>query len=162
MARRIIEGGVKAHDQAFMQMALRQALKACEADEVPIGAIVVSPEGNIVGAGYNQTEQLHSQSRHAEVQAIEQAGTVANDWRLSDCTIYVTVQPCLMCIGLICLSRISRVVYGAASPLFGYDLEKEKLPELYQKHLKGITSGVLEDESQRLIEEFFQKKRIEG
>ena len=163
MAGRIIEpGGVKAHDQAFMQKALGQALKAFEADEIPIGAIVVSPEGNIIGAGYNQTELQHSQSRHAEVLAIEQAGKVANTWRLSDCTMYVTVQPCLMCMGLICLSRIMRVVYGAESPVFGYDLGKEGFPAVYQKHLKGISSGVLNEESQRLLEEFFKKRRKEG
>jgi len=159
MVNGIIEGGMKAYDQTFMRKALEQALKAFEADEVPIGAVVVNAEGTIIGAGYNRTEALHSQSRHAEVAAIEESGIEIQDWRLSDCTLYVTVEPCCMCMSLICLSRIARVVYGAESPLFGYQREKEYFPEMYRKHLKGITSGVLADEAHRLLEEFFQKKR---
>lgn len=160
MADRII--GPTAHDQPFMKKALAQAVLAAQADEVPIGAVVVSPEGNILGLGYNQTEKAHSQSRHAEVLAIEMAGQALADWRLVGCTLYVTVQPCLMCLGLIGLSRINRIVYGTVSPLFGYDLVKEDLPEVYQKHLKGITSGVLEGEAQEIIEEFFKKRRMKS
>ncbi len=158
MVNRIVEGGMRAYDQTFMHKAFEEAVKAYDADEVPIGAVVVTSEGAIIGSGYNQTEKSHSQSRHAEVLAIEQAGSTIRDWRLRGCTLYVTVEPCLMCMSLICLSRISRVVYGARSPLFGYQIEKELLPAVYKKHLKGVTSGVLEDESQRLIEEFFKKR----
>lgn len=161
MVNRII-GGTRAYDQTYMHKALEQAILAFEADEVPIGAIIVSAEGVVIGSGFNHTEHGYSQSYHAEVRAIEQAGIEGKDWRLTDCTLYVTVEPCLMCMSLVCLSRVSRVVYGAQSPLFGYQVEKEAFPEVYQKHLKGITSGVLSDESQKLIEDFFKKKRIQS
>ncbi len=146
-------------DDRFMSEALSLAERAAEDEEVPIGAVVVSPEGIIIGKGYNKTEQLCSQSRHAEVMAIEEAGSDLGDWRLEGCVLYVTVQPCLMCMALICLSRIERLVYGAESPLFGYSLDKEMLPELYKKHIKGITSGILAQEAQKYIENFFKRKR---
>lgn len=146
-------------DSYFMKKALVLARKAADQDEVPIGAVVVSAEGVILGSGYNQTVKKHTQSRHAEVCAIERAGKKMQDWRLDDCTIYVTLQPCIMCMGLMCLSRISRLVYGAQSPLFGYDSGFDSLPCFYKKHIKGITTGVLAEESQSLLEQFFKQKR---
>lgn len=162
MAGRIIETKsiVEAHDEIHMRKALDLARRAFEEDEVPIGAVIVSSEGTVIGAGSNKSEQLWSQSRHAEVIAIEEAGRHEKDWRLVDCTLYVTVQPCLMCMSLVALSRISRVVYGAESPLFGYHLDFEQLPRLYRKHIRGISSGVLQQEAQQLIETFFKEKRI--
>ncbi len=154
-----MDGRIIEDDRRYMRAALDLAEIAAQKDEVPIGAVVISPDGKIIGSGYNQTEQLYCQSRHAEVGAIEQAGKELKDWRLIDCTIYVTIQPCLMCISLIGLSRISRVVYGAESPLFGYHLDKESLPSIYKKHIGGISSGVLADETERLIEAFFKEKR---
>jgi tRNA(adenine34) deaminase len=148
-------------DSYFMQKALLLARKAAHADEVPIGAVVVSAEGVILGGGYNQTVKKHAQSRHAEVCAIERAGRRIHDWRLDNCTVYVTLQPCIMCMGLMCLSRISRLVYGAQSPLFGYD-GLDSLPCFYKKHLKGISAGVLAEESQSLLEQFFKQKRKKG
>ena len=149
-------------DAYFMQKALRLAEKAYQHDEVPIGAVVVSAEGKVLGRGYNRTEVDYSQSRHAEVCAIERAGKKLLDWRLDGCTLYVTLQPCIMCMSLICLSRVTRLVYGAESPLFGYHLDKEVLPRLYKKHIKGITSGILEEESKVLLERFFKQKRKKG
>ena len=146
-------------DEYYMEKALSLARKAYQLGEIPIGALIVSPEGQVLGSGYNMTESRHAQSEHAEIRAIEQAGKKALDWRLDECTIYVTLQPCLMCMSLICLSRIARLVYGATSPLFGYDLGKEGMPQVYQKHLKGVTSGVLADESKKLLEQFFKQKR---
>lgn len=146
-------------DQYFMRQAVELAQKAYECNEVPIGALVVSPEGLVLGVGYNTTEESHAQSRHAEVNAVEQAGKALCTWRLTGCTLYVTLQPCIMCMGLLCLSRIERLVYGAESSLFGYHLDKELLPALYKKHMKGITSGVLEAESKKLLEQFFTEKR---
>ena len=145
----------------YMQKALGLARIAYKKDEIPIGAVVVLDD-QIIGKGYNMTEQAHSQSRHAEVRAIEQAGRKLGDWRLDNCTLYVTLQPCLMCMGLICLSRITRLVYGAESPLFGFDFDKENLPCHYKKHMKGITTGVLEDESAMLLEKFFKQRRTYG
>jgi tRNA(adenine34) deaminase len=158
MVNRVISEA-RAYDQAYMYKALEQAVLAFEVDEVPIGAIVIDAEGTVIGFGYNQTEHTFSQSRHAEVGALEMAGASRKDWRLIECTLYVTLEPCLMCMSLACLSRVSRVVYGAPSPLFGYQVEKDFFPKFYQKHLKGITSGVLADEAEKLIEKFFQKKR---
>ena len=161
MANAIIVGEVLAYDESFMRQALQMALKAFDSDEVPIGALVVSPEGAVIGKGYNRTEALHSQSRHAEVCAIEQAGESSHGWRLIGCTLYVTVEPCIMCMGLVGLSRIVRVVYGAKSPLFGASLEREMLPSVY-KHIEGITSGICETEVEELMKRFFKDKRKKG
>lgn len=150
---------MESSDAYFMYKALELAQKAYELNEVPIGALIVSCDGQVLGKGYNRTEQDHCQSRHAEVCAIEKAGRKLQDWRLGGCTLYVTLEPCMMCISLVSLSRISRIVYGAASPLFGYHLDKELLPWLYKKHIKGITSGVLEQESKALLQQFFTYKR---
>ena len=161
MADTIIEGEVRAYDEVFMREALKMALKAYNEDEVPIGAVVVSPEGEIIGRGFNRTEQECTQSRHAEVCALEQAGKQVGDWRLSGCTLYVTVEPCIMCMGLIGLSRVKRVVYGAKSPLFGSTVDRDMLPSVY-KHIEGVTSGVGELEVQELMKSFFKKKRMKG
>jgi tRNA(adenine34) deaminase len=153
---------VHERDEYFMRFALLQAQRAYAKNEVPIGAIVISQTGAIMGRGYNTTEQDHTQRSHAEVKALAQAGKKLKDWRLEGCTLYVTVQPCCMCIGLVCLSRIERVVYGAESPFFGYHLDKESLPDLYKKHIKGITSGVLAHHAQALLKDFFRKQREKG
>lgn len=142
-----------------MRMALEQACKAQEKNEVPIGAIVVDAQEKVLGKGYNLTQTYYGQNNHAEIRAIAQAGRKIQDWRLDDCTLYVTLQPCLMCMSLIGLSRIKRLVYGAPSPLFGYHLDKEGLPDLYKKHIKGITSGILAQEAQLLLKNFFKNKR---
>jgi tRNA(adenine34) deaminase len=151
-------------DSYYMQQALELAEQALAHDEVPIGALVVDHvcdkiAGAIIGCGYNQTEYCKSQSRHAEVIAIEQAGQQRQDWRLDGCTLYVTLQPCLMCISLVGLSRIERVVYGAKSPLFGYDLDKELLPDLYKRQIKGVTSAVEAEQAEALLKKFFKTKR---
>lgn len=145
-----------------MQKALLLAKKAYALDEVPIGAVVVTDEGKVIGRGYNRTEQGCSQREHAEVKAMAQAGKHRGDWRLDGCTVYVTLQPCLMCVSLMCLSRVNRLVYGADSPLFGYDCEGEMLPKQYKTHLKGITTGVLAQEAKMLLEQFFRSKRNKG
>lgn len=149
-------------DNHFMALALEQAQKAFDAGEIPIGAVVASPSGEILGSGYNQTEMMHCQSRHAEIIAIENACKTRADWRLSNCTIYITLEPCFMCVGLITLSRIERIVFGAKSDLFGYDLDKYSLPDLYQKHIKGITGGVMVNEAQLLLKNFFKLQRKKG
>ena len=150
---------MNGNDNYFMKHALALAREAFERDEIPVGAVVVSPEGIIIGSGYNVTEGQFSQSRHAEVCAIERAGATQKSWRLEECTLYVTLEPCLMCMGLICLSRVERLVYAASSPLLGYSRDKEDLPPLYRKHIKGISAGVEADESKALLEHFFKHKR---
>jgi len=143
-----------------MQEALSLAEQAGQVGEVPIAALVVSPEGIVVGRGANRVEAAHCQAEHAEICAIRDACMRRADWRLVGCTIYVTLEPCIMCVGLILLSRVDRIVYAAESPLFGYRLDKQGMLALYMKHIKGVTSGVLENDSIRLLREFFSKKRI--
>lgn len=153
---------VHKYDDLFMSIALKEALKAYALREIPIGALVVSSEGKIIGRGYNTTEKDSTQRSHAEMKALAKAGKKMRDWRLEGCTLYVTVQPCCMCMGLICLSRVERVVYGAQSPLFGYVLDKEEMPDLYQKHIKGIQGGIKAHEAEVLIKSFFKERRKEG
>ena len=148
-------------DEIFMQLALEQAKRASSNLEIPVGAVIVSPVGKIIAKAYNQTEKKYSQANHAEVIAIEKAGIKLQDWRLDGCTLYVTLEPCLMCIGLVCLSRIERLVFGAKSPLFGcgIDADNQILPNLYNKHIKNITHGILKDEAAILLKNFFKSKR---
>lgn len=146
-------------DLYYMNLALKQARKAARQDEIPVGAVIISPYGELVGTGYNQVEKKQCQREHAEVRAISQATKKQKDWRLDGCTLYVTLEPCMMCISLIALSRISRVVYGAPSPVFGYNLDKEGVLALYTRQIKNITSGVAAEESAALLRDFFKKKR---
>lgn len=149
-------------DQKYMTLALKQAKKAYELGEVPIGAIITSPDGKVLGQGYNKTESSNCQSRHAEVIAIEKACKKIGDWRLTDCSIYMTLEPCLMCFALIGLSRIKKLVYGAKSPLFGYHIDNLCSNGLYQKHIKEIYSGVCSDVITVLLKQFFKDKRKKG
>jgi tRNA(adenine34) deaminase len=149
------------HDDFFMDKALIVARQGGEQGEVPIGAVVVDAYGTVIGQGYNLVEAYHCQSHHAEVQAIENACTTRSDWRLNQCTLYVTLEPCMMCVSLSALSRIERIVYGAPSPLFGYHLDKEGVLTLYTRHIKNITSGVRADEAAALLKEFFRKERCD-
>lgn len=146
-------------DTIFMRHALEQAQKAFDCDEVPIGAIVVTAQGAIIGDGYNEVERLHSQTAHAECRAIERAGQALHDWRLEGCWIYVTLEPCSLCMNLIVLSRVAGVVFGAQSPLFGYHLDNALSIELYKKSTLALVSGVCEEESKELLKQFFTKKR---
>lgn len=145
-------------DIVFMQKALRQAQKAFLHDEVPIGALIVDAQGFIIGRGYNQVEKRKQQRAHAEVLAITQASKKINDWRLDGCTLYVTLEPCMMCMGLIRLSRISRVVYGSESKLFGYQLDKKDQHSLYKRKI-DIEKGLLAQESAGILKQFFKQKR---
>lgn len=149
-------------DKKFMKKALEMAQKAFDKSEVPIGAIVVNKSGKIIGRGYNLTEKLNSQIHHAEIISIKKASKKLNDWRLAGCTMYVTLEPCLMCLGLISISRISRIVYGAKSTLFGSDIDNLVLPDLYKKHMEEIVSGVMVNEALELLKKFFKKKRVKS
>lgn len=142
-----------------MKEALRLAEKAFLEGEVPVGAIVVK-EGKIIGRGYNQRERLNDPTAHAEILAITAAAGTLEDWRLTDCTIYVTKEPCPMCAGAIINSRVSQLVFGA------YDEEKGCCGSLYQlcgdRRLDSKTAvkgGVEEEKCTVLLQEFFQSKR---
>ncbi|MGM9862271.1 MAG: nucleoside deaminase [Muribaculaceae bacterium] len=144
-------------DERFMQMALQQAQLALEADEVPIGAVVVAGE-RVLGRGHNLTESLRDVTAHAEMQAITAAEQTLGGKYLSGCTLYVTVEPCLMCAGAIAWSQISRIVVGAADPKRGYSTFI--VPGSHPFHPKAtITTGVLAEECAALMKDFFASKR---
>lgn len=146
-------------DHYYMERALTCAHKAYEQDEVPIGAVVVDNNGVIIGRGYNRVEQLSSQNAHAEIRALVAATKKRNDWRLDGCWLYVTLEPCTMCMGLIALSRLEGVVFGAASPLFGYRLDKDADIWLYKKDAVQSIEGVCALQSTEILKKFFKKQR---
>ena len=150
----------KLDHEKYMAQALKQAKKSYEIGEVPIGAIVVDKNGKIIGRGYNKMEHLKCQTGHAEVTAIQKACKKNNDWRLSSCWIYVTLEPCVMCFGLIQLSRIKGIVFGARSPLFGFgfDTINNKSLPLLKKDL-AIFEGIKKYECTAILKKFFQNIR---
>ena len=147
-------------DQYFMGEALRQATKAYKAEEVPIGAVVVR-EGHIIGRSFNQVELLKDATAHAEMLALTQAEEAFGDWRLSDCTLYVTKEPCPMCAGAIVHVRLARVVFGVSDPkagAAGSALNLLQFPTL--NHHCSITGGVREAECRALLQRFFAEQRL--
>ena len=149
-------------DTFFMEQALQQAHKAFDADEVPIGCVVVNPEGKIIGRANNMVEQKNTQLAHAEMIALQKAGRKNEDWRLEDCWLYVTLEPCAMCMHMALLSRIGGVVFGARSPLFGFHLDNDLSLALYKKSAPCIIEGVCADKAALLLKRFFQSKRKKG
>ncbi len=141
-------------DEYFMNIALQQAQQALEQDEVPIGAIVVA-NNKVIGKGFNQTELLHDVTAHAEMIAITAASNAVGSKYLSECTLYVSIEPCVMCAGALAWSRISKVVYGASEPKFGYSLTDEQIISSKTE----IVQGVLQEEAASLMTEFFKSKR---
>jgi tRNA(adenine34) deaminase len=147
------------NDVYYMRKALALAQKAAAGKEVPVGALVVSSTGEILGRGYNKVILKKTQIMHAEMIALDKASRKLGDWRLNNCTLYVTLQPCLMCLGFATLSRVSRIVYGAESPLFGVSLDKGTIPDLYKKHIAQVVAGVCGQEAQQIVVSFFKKRR---
>lgn len=141
-------------DIYFMRQALIEAQKAGERDEVPIGAVVVC-QGRIIARGYNLTETLTDVTAHAEMQAITAAANFLGGKYLIDCTLYVTVEPCIMCAGALGWSQISRIVYGAADEKRGF----ARFAPLALHPKTEVLSGVLEEECSKLVKDFFKKKR---
>lgn len=146
----------------YMNMALEQAQAAFYADEVPVGAIIVCQE-KVVAAAHNQREMLHDPTAHAEMIAITQAAEGLQSWRLSDCTLYVTLEPCPMCAGAILQARIPKIVYGAMDPKAGAAHSLfQLLGDARLNHQSEVISGVESERCGRILTEFFQKKRAEG
>jgi tRNA(adenine34) deaminase len=148
-----------AGDEHFMREALRQAAKAYEADEVPVGAVVVRA-GRIIARAYNQVELLKDATAHAEMLALTQAEAAVGDWRLTDCDLYVTKEPCAMCAGALVHVRIHRVIFGCAdlgAGAAGSVINLLHLPPL--NHQCDTTSGVLQSECSVILQDFFRKKR---
>ena len=148
-------------DAHFMGEALRQAVRAYEAEEVPVGAVIVR-EGRIIARASNQVELLKDATAHAEMLALTQAQAAVGDWRLTDCTLYVTKEPCPMCAGAIVHTRLARVVFGAGDAkggAAGGALNLLQFPTL--NHQCEITSGVRVDECVALLKGFFAARRNE-
>jgi tRNA(adenine34) deaminase len=146
-------------DAVFMREALRLAEKARQAEEVPVGC-VVAWAGKIVGRAYNQVELLKDATAHAEMLALTQAEAAVGDWRLIDCDLYVTKEPCPMCAGAIVHTRIRRVIFGCADPRAGAAgsiINLLQMPQL--NHRCQITSGVLQNECAAILQDFFRKQR---
>lgn len=141
-------------DEHFMRLALNEAKKAYEAQEIPIGAIVVA-QGKIIGRGYNLTEQLNDVTAHAEMQAFTAAAQTLGGKYLKDCTLYVTIEPCVMCAGASYWTQISRIVYGATEDKRGFTRINQNL--LHPKTL--LKGGILAAECGALMTAFFQNKR---
>jgi tRNA(adenine34) deaminase len=149
-------------DEIFMREALRLAEKARSADEVPIGAVVVR-EGKIIARAYNQVELLKDATAHAEMLALTAAEAALGDWRLTDCDLYVTKEPCPMCAGAVVHTRIRRVVFGCPDTRAGAGGTVMNLlanPSL--NHRCQITSGVLENECGAILQDFFRRKRADA
>ena len=148
-------------DENFMREALRQAQKANEAGEVPVGAVIVR-EGKIIARAYNQVELLKDATAHAEMLALTQAEAAVGDWRLTECDLYVTKEPCAMCAGALVYTRIRRVIFGCTDPVAGAAgsvMNLLQMPAL--NHRCDIASGVLQDECATIPQDFFRKRRNE-
>lgn len=146
-------------DEYFMREALRQALKARKAGEVPIGAVIVRA-GKITARAYNQVELLKDATAHAEMLALTQAEAAVGDWRLTDCDLYVTKEPCAMCAGALVHTRIRRVIFGCADPgagAAGSVINLLQLPTL--NHRCDIAPGVLENDCAAILRDFFRERR---
>ena len=146
-------------DEYFMGKALRQAARAYAAEEVPVGAVIVRA-GRIIARAWNQVELLKDATAHAEMLALTQAEGAVGDWRLTDCTLYVTKEPCPMCAGAVVHTRLARVVFGAGDPkggAAGGAMNLLQFPTL--NHRCDITGQVLEAECRRLLQSFFAAQR---
>jgi tRNA(adenine34) deaminase len=149
-------------DEQGMRAALREAATSAEHDEVPVGCVIVH-DGLVIGRGHNQVEGLADATAHAEIVAIGAASSALGSWRLSECTLYVTLEPCAMCAGAIVLARLGRLVYGADDPkagACGSVLDVIHEPRL--NHRAQVTTGVLAEECGGLLREFFAKRRRAG
>ncbi|MFH1643706.1 MAG: nucleoside deaminase [bacterium] len=148
----------KLDHEFYMRKALLQAKIAFKKGEVPVGAVLVNSKGEILSRGYNKIEKEKCQLAHAEAIAIKKACKKIKDWRLDNCLMYVTLEPCLMCLGLMKLSRIKGVIFGSTSTLFGLGINFDKLPIFYKKGFE-VKGGVLKEESLGMLKQFFKLAR---
>ncbi len=145
----------------FMDIALNQAELALNKEEVPIGAVVVSPEGQVIGEGHNQRETTSDPTAHAEILALREAGKRQGDWRLQDCSVYVTVEPCPMCAGALVNSRVEQLVFGVRDPKAGavVSLMAISSAEDLNHQIKEVIEGVRRRKCKKLLRKFFQQLR---
>ncbi len=145
-----------------MRVALGEAHAAWEADEVPVGAVVVR-QGRVIGRGHNQRETLNDPTAHAEMIALTAAAAAVGNWRLDDCTLYVTLEPCPMCAGAIVLGRVRRLVFGATDPKAGACASLYSIPaDPRLNHQVEMVGSVLASECGMLLSEFFARQRAQG
>jgi tRNA(adenine34) deaminase len=149
-------------DERYMRMAIDQAYIAEENGDVPIGCVIVHQD-RVIAKGYNQRHLLHDPTAHAEIIALTQAADSIGNWRLTGCTIYVTLEPCPMCAGALVLGRLDRLVYGTDDPKTGavkslYNIVQDKR----LNHRLDVTSGVMQEECQKQLQDFFQRRRREN
>ncbi len=142
----------------FMRLALAEAKKALGRGEVPVGAVLVA-EGKILSRGFNQPRGKNDCTAHAEIVAIRKAGAMQKNYRLAGCDLYVTLEPCAMCLGAAVQARIRRVFYGAADPKAGAVRSVMKFPFARMNHRPEIRGGLLADECGQMLREFFRAKR---
>lgn len=147
-------------DVRAMHLALEQARLAYAAGEVPVGAVVCNASGDIIATGYNRTIMDHDPTAHAEVVALRQAARIMENYRLPELTLYVTLEPCAMCMGAMLHARIRRVIYGASDPKTGVCASLFSLHEIPQlNHQTQVSGGVLSEESGALLRQFFRERR---
>src|SRR5215218_10005234 len=144
-----------------MRLALAEADAALPSDDVPVGAIVVGPDGEVLGRGHNVREAEGDPTGHAEVRALQAAATAVGQWRLAGCTLVVTLEPCTMCAGALVLARVDRVVFGAADPKAGavgslWDVVRDRR----LNHRPEVVGGVLAEECSALVDDFFAHQRL--
>ncbi|MCK4768110.1 MAG: tRNA adenosine(34) deaminase TadA [Desulfobacula sp.] len=147
-------------DEYYMNLAILEAKKAADIDEVPVGAVIVDKNNDVIGYGYNRPISSNDPTSHAEINALRMACQVLNNYRLTDTTLYVTIEPCIMCMGAIIHARIRRVVFGAKDPKWGaagslYTMADDKR----LNHHPEIVSGICEEKTKQLIKDFFLNKR---
>lgn len=146
-------------DEKYMKVAIKEAIKASQIEEVPVGAVIVK-DGKIISRGHNTREKDNIVTGHAEINVIKKASKKIKDWQLIDCTLYVTVEPCPMCAAAIYQSHIKRVVYGAPNIKEGAIESHVKLYDIEGLHFyPQVTKGVLKEECSRIMKEYFKNKR---
>ncbi len=154
--------GINASDDIWMSEALLLAKRAGEEVEVPVGAVIVR-DGKVIGRGWNRNIGLHDPSAHAEIMAMREAGIALGNHRLTTCTLYVTLEPCMMCAGAMIHARIDRIVFGASDPKTGAAGGKfDLLTNLAHNHAPLAEGGCLADECSTLLKDFFRQRRRSG
>lgn len=147
-------------DEDWMRRALNEAQRAAEVDEVPIGALLVDGDGDLIAAGYNQPIRSHDPSAHAEVVVLREAAQKLQNYRLPGTTLYVTVEPCTMCVGVLVHARVARIVYGASEPKTGAIVSAQRLFETGEfNHRPKVDGGILAAECAAILGEFFAARR---
>lgn len=156
--------GVRVDDDAHaMRLALAQARRAAAFGEVPVGAVILDAHGNLIGSGCNQTISRNDPSGHAEIMALRDAGQRIANYRLPGARLFVTLEPCVMCMGAILHARLAQVIYGATDPKTGACESVVSIPDIGQiNHHTRVTGGLLADECSAVLQDFFREKRKRG